>query len=159
METESITGGETIGKLDPEISLFTDMGVGLEDIFKHVKRRLDEGWVILTGDPDFIEVIENTVYPVDKEAGKGLEILTIDPPLYLVKKTTELRVFLRVPTVFDMAKVMFAHREKMTHDVFEDKIFMLPPDVNSDVDAEAQGFQLVYDMLGIRFMTAEAGGP
>lgn len=158
MEVKSITGEDDLEELDPEISMFTDMGIRMEDIFKHVKRRLDEDWVIMVGDPEFIDTIESTVYPTDKEAGKGLEILTIDPPLYLVKKTAELRVYLRAPDVFDKAKVMFAHRERLTNDAFEDKIFLFPPDINSDMNAEAEGFQLVRDMLEIRFVAAEAIG-
>ena len=81
-----------------------------DELFDYVRRRLSEGWVMVTGDNECIEQLEETVYTPGTSENENFEVVIAPSrrpggPLFytfsLAKKTERLKDFLKNADIND----------------------------------------------------------
>ena len=74
--------------------------VDRDEVLKHISSRLRGGWILVFGDIECIRVLEYKVYTPGTEKNRDFELVITYTwemrPLYLARKTEDLRMFLNV---------------------------------------------------------------
>lgn len=84
--------------------------IASQDSMHDLAARTRDGWLIIAGNPDFVEPIENAIYPPGTEKNVDFEVMLMHHPFanhaWLAKKNDELATYLQNQFDLSVADVM-----------------------------------------------------
>jgi len=87
--------------------------IGTDEAVEHARARLNEDWMVIVGDLNIIEHLENVVYTPGTNDNADFEVIGIMPIIFLGKKTKRLDDALQNQPVFDTTLALLVKPDEM----------------------------------------------